>query len=797
MNPLSPSLRASAQTRACFTLSAAATAVAAAFPLLACAQSEPQPQATVAAAGNDSTQQTSDSQTLQRVTLTAGRPSSLPTEIPTTIEGIDAKTMERSINATDAEDALKYLPSLLVRKRYIGDYNHAVLATRASGTGNSARSMVYADGILLSNLLGNGAGFTPRWGLVTPEEIERVDVLYGPFSAAYAGNSVGAVVDYITRMPTQFEAHVKAQAFTQDFKLFNTDKSYSGHQTSASIGDKNGPWSWWINVNEADSNGQPLVFANRLVSAGVPVTASAIPVSGAVLDKNPKNQDWLMLGTTTQYHTLQDHAKVKLAYDISPTIRASYTFGYWHNSTDGNVESYLRDAAGNAVYTGNVAINGRQYTLTPADFTPNKNVLEHLTHGFDVKSNTKGTWDWEIAASLYDYNKDILRSWMPSTASATSAANPNAGRITDMAGTGWNTVALKGIWRPQDAAGHTVEFGYQREAYKLRTSVFDTANWTDGAASGLFSGFNGDTQLQSLYAQDAWRINQQWKTILGGRFEQWRADNGSIASKTTVQPFGTRDEHYFSPKAALSYHQDSDWTYKASVGRAVRMPTVSELYQGSLSGTNIVNNDPNLKPEKSWTSELTAERSLNNGAGILRATFFHERTKDALYSQVNAAASSTVTTIQNVDDIRTNGIELAYQASDAFVRGLDLTGSLTYTDSEILRNDKFPASVGKQQPRVPNWRANFVATYRQDDKLSYTLGARYSGKQYGTLDNSDPNGNSYTGFGSFFVADVRVRYQLARQWTGSIGIDNLNNAKYWAFHPYTQRTVMAELKFDY
>ena len=74
----------------------------------------------------------------------------LPTEIPTTIEGINAKAIETTINALDAEDALKYLPSLLVRKRYDGDYNHAVLATRASGTGNSARSMVYADGILLS-----------------------------------------------------------------------------------------------------------------------------------------------------------------------------------------------------------------------------------------------------------------------------------------------------------------------------------------------------------------------------------------------------------------------------------------------------------------------------------------------------------------------------------------------------------------------------------------------------------------------------------------------------------------------
>ena len=132
------------------------------------------------------------------VTVTGGRPTSLPTQIPTTMEGVSRQQLEETINATDSEDALKYLPSLLVRKRYIGDYNHAILSTRASGTGNSARSMVYADGILLSNLLGNGVGglsFPPRWGLVTPEEIERVDVMYGPFSAAYPGNWGGAVVD--------------------------------------------------------------------------------------------------------------------------------------------------------------------------------------------------------------------------------------------------------------------------------------------------------------------------------------------------------------------------------------------------------------------------------------------------------------------------------------------------------------------------------------------------------------------------------------------------------------------------
>lgn len=157
------------------------------------------------------------------VTVTSGQPTSLPTQIPTTIEGTTREQIEQTINATDSEDAIKYFPSLLVRKRYVGDYNHAVLSSRASGTGNSARSAVYADGILLSNYLGNGATYAPRWGMVAPEEIERVDVMYGPFSAAYPGNSVGAVVDYVTRMPTEFEGHAKASVFQQRFKIYNTD----------------------------------------------------------------------------------------------------------------------------------------------------------------------------------------------------------------------------------------------------------------------------------------------------------------------------------------------------------------------------------------------------------------------------------------------------------------------------------------------------------------------------------------------------------------------------------------------
>ncbi len=52
-----------------------------------------------------------------------------------------------------------------------------------------------------------------------------------------------------------------------------------------------------------------------------------------------------------------------------------------------------------------------------------------------------------------------------------------------------------------------------------------------------------------------------------------------------------------------------------------------------------------------------------------------------------------------------------------------------------------------------------------------------------------------------FIQDYKL-YGTGRHAPGSgarqagLGIDNLGNEKYWAFHPYPQRTFHAELKFD-
>jgi iron complex outermembrane receptor protein len=69
----------------------------------------------------------------------------------------------------------------------------------------------------------------------------------------------------------------------------------------------------------------------------------------------------------------------------------------------------------------------------------------------------------------------------------------------------------------------------------------------------------GKTELQSLYAQDAWAFAPRWKTVLGLRAERWRAFDGTTSfSAASTLTYPSRSETHLSPKAALSFQALSD-----------------------------------------------------------------------------------------------------------------------------------------------------------------------------------------------------------------------------------------------
>jgi iron complex outermembrane recepter protein len=734
--------------------------------------------------------------TVSQVTVTSPSPITDLHDVPTTTASITADQIAQTINVLTPEDVLRYLPDILIRQRHIGDTQSPV-TTRTSGVGASARSLIYVDGVLISSLIGNNnTSASPKWGLVSPDAIERVDVLYGPFAAQYAGNSIGSVIAFTTRMPKGLEATAEVQGASQSFSKYGDDASYGTGRFAANLGDRLGDLAFRLSYNHLDSHAQPLTYATATVPPAT--SAAGVPVTGAFSDASRTGAPIQVLGSMGIEHQTQDNLSGRATWDLTPAVTAAYTFGLFHNDDDATVKSYLRDAAGQPVYAGAVNIAGRAYALANSTFSNGVYDLQELelAQGLSLTSHTDGAFDFELVATSFDYLKSRQR--IPSGA-LPAAFSGGPGSTTSLDGTGWFTLDAMGTWRPAGGA-NVVTFGAHEDGFKLNNPKYALADWIDGSAGVTQTFSRGRTDTQALWLQDVWSMTPDLKATLGVRYEHWRAYDGlnfSLApALNAAQPEISKDAA--SPKATLSYAPSSDWIFKGSFGVAYRFPTVTELYQAITTGALLSVPNPNLRPERALSSELSAERLWTGGS--LRVSLFDERMRDALLSQTAPllpGSTSLFSFVQNVDRTHATGIEVVADQKDALVSGLELSGWATYVDAKTDKDPAFPAAQGKDEPQLPRLRAAAVATYAWTPKLDLTLAARYSDRSFATIDNSDPYANTYQGFGGYFVADAHVRYRINPHLAADVGVDNLGGRSYFLFHPFPQRTFVADLKYSF
>ncbi|HZF80535.1 MAG TPA: TonB-dependent receptor [Rubrivivax sp.] len=757
--------------------------------------------------------------------ITVSGTRQLPAEyVPATTESVTALQLTESVNTVTTAGALQYLPSTHVRERYIGDRN-GILVMRVNSSVASAQTTVYADGLLLSNFLNNSFSTAPRWAMVSPEEIDRIDILYGPFSALYPGNSAGGVVRISTRMPTRFEAHVKLDAFSQRFKLFGTTDDFSGGHASASLGHAVGDWSGWVAVDHLRNKAHPQTFGNTTPKAGAPAAAGTFTdVSGSpvIRDIDPAGRPRIIVSATGIDRTVQDMAKLKVAYRLGAGTSVTYSLGLWRNDSKGTVDSYLRDITGRTVFNAGpamanplkfVRIDGQDYTLSPA--VPSRSHSEHVMHGLSIKTSTGGAWDGEVVASVYNQRSDVTRTATPGSGfdHGLGAVRPG-GQVSYADGTGWSNVDLRGTWRSQGklASAHTLSFGLHADRYTLANVTYGTAaapvaDWLLSDSGTLNTSSHGKTETHAIYLQDEWRITPAWTLAAGARYEGWRAFGGRNYNASNPAPnppllvYPDRSHSDLSPKLHLAWQATPGLTLKGSIGKGVRYPTVAEMFQTFVGPGNVRTNDPDLKPEQVNSAEAVAQIKLDSGS--LRTSVFYEDKRDALISQTDVTITPNISSIQNVDKVRTYGVELAWQLTNFIARTVDVHGSLTWTDSTIVRNRRNPGLEGTDQPRIPDWRATVVATWRASDDLSLSLSYRYSGRQHNALFNTttlqynDPNPNVYGAVSRYSVVDAKLLLRLNAALSASLGVNNLGNFKYYVNpNPYPQRTWFAGLKYD-
>jgi iron complex outermembrane receptor protein len=699
---------------------------------------------------------------------------------------VTSKQIDQTVNIIDTEDAVKYLPSVYLRKRNNGD-TQAVMGTRTWGVSSSARSLVFADGVPLTALVANNNTIGgPRWGMVAPEQIERIDMMYGPFSAAYAGNSMGAVMEITTRMPDKLTGSITQTQALQTFDLYGTSATYGTSQTAATVGDRFGKLSFWGSLNYQNSNSQPLSY----------VTSGSFPAgtTGGFAATNKLNANANILGATGLLETGMTNGTLKAAYDLTPTLRAAYSFSSWRNDANAGVDPFVT-ASGQPTYAGQAGFASGDYGLYEA----------HSAHSLSLRSNTKSDWDFEVVATRYRFDDDRQRT--PTSASSSGTTFSTTGKVAVLDGTGWDTQDAKASWHIGGLLGaNTLSFGAHHDQYSLNNPTYNTPDWTTGDVySSVASEGDGKTRTQALWAQDAWRITPGLKLTVGGRYEDWRAFDGYNANGNTKVTQPTVGDTKFSPKASLAWTAVPEWAITASLGKAYRFATASELYQLVTTGTTFTSPNANLKPDDVLAAELRVERRFEHGSA--QVALFQDDVHDAIIAQflpLVAGSNTLYSVVSNVDHVRSRGVELTAGSNGLFIDGLELSGSVTYVDARTLAlsgqasaTATAGSAIGKRLPNIPDWRASFVTTYHPADRLAVSLAGRYSGTVYTTLDNADLNPNTYQGFSAWFVADAHVNYRLTQHWSSSLGVDNLLDRKYFFFHPFPQRTFVGNVKFAF
>ena len=412
------------------------------------------------------------------------------------------------------------MPSLFVRKRNDGD-NQAVLATRSWGLNSSARTLIYYDDLLISALIGNNnSGASPKWNLISPEAIGRVDFLNGPFAAAYPGNSIGGVLLITSKMPDKPFAVAKETVSVMPWNQYGTKDTYVTSQTSAAAGNRNGPLSWLV---------------TRQLSRQLPAAAdlydqrhaSRLGTTGTFPALNKQGVPANVVGTGALAHSQQTSGNLRLAYDVSPLVQATYSLGIWNNHQTSNPQTYLTSTVtGAPTFAGIAGFASNKYTWDQT----------HLSNAISLKSDTKGVFDFDLSASSYNYLQDILLN--PFTVAPTGVGYSLNGKITRNDGTNWQNADAKGIWRPFGVDGpHEVSFGVHGDRYRLENPVYRVVGLVCDLRPPAPVSFTptgvGETRTGALWLQDAWKIVPNLKLTLGGRLETWRALDGFNINTTT------------------------------------------------------------------------------------------------------------------------------------------------------------------------------------------------------------------------------------------------------------------------
>jgi iron complex outermembrane receptor protein len=702
-------------------------------------------------------------QQLEEIVVTATRtekelesaPGSVSVVTKDDIKKRDIKTVVEALNTTTGV-YINSTKGLLDKSSYI----------TLRGIPGSNRTLVMVDGITLNNAYSG----SPRLGGFAPEDIERIEVVSGPFSSLYGGYAMGGVVNIITKMPEKREFTLKTgygSSWDRGDAMDDMRKVY------LSYGDKfKDKASLFVSYGYKATGGYP---SDLNVQSSQPTAG----ITGWSYTTSNQGNTRYLIGDKGDNRLWDDDITLKAGYDFSKTSKVNLSFmrtRFEYNYDDPH--TYLRDASGNEVWAYG--------TVREASFLSGAG--GEINNVYNLRYETQFS-DVKAKLSLGLVEQEFWYVTPGSTAATTRSGGPGKGNKRP--GNIYN--ADLQLTFPLFER-HILTFGGSFRHSKGGEEQYNLTNWKDEESeTTLAYEAKGKDRTYALFLQDEIIILDNLTAYIGFRQDWWETYDGYINQVGTAgypKNYDSRTASSLSPKAALVYKPFKKTTLRTSVGKAFRPPTVYELYVTlTISGITYAAN-PDLKPETTTSWDIGVEQGLWKGAKI-KATYFENYLEDLIYSKT---VTPTYSEKINVGKAESKGVEL--EAEQRFEKWLRLFANFTYNDGKITENVAKPQSVGKKLSYLPEKMFNVGADIEKGP-FSSSITGRYAGKRYTDDENRDKVNNVYGSYDPYFTADAKVSYKITKFASVSLSVDNIFDKEYFAYYKTLGRSWFGEMTFKF
>ena len=250
-------------------------------------------------------------------------------------------------------------------------------------------------------------------------------------------------------------------------------------------------------------------------------------------------------------------------------------------------------------------------------------------------------------------------------------------------------------------------------------------------SNGMPSAFRragGEQSDLGLYLEDDWTLGPV--VLTGGlRADRWTIRDGFYRELTQAGAvaedtrFADRSGWNANARGGVVWRASAALSLRAAAYTGMRLPTLNELYRPFVVFPVRTAANAALKPERLRGYEAGIDwRPADRLA--LSLTAFDNRLKDAI---ANVTVAGNLRQRQNVDAIHARGLEASAELGLGEVA---LSGSLAWTDSEVVASGDQSALDGMRPAQVPELSASATLAWtpRAGWRLAATL--RHTGAQY-------------------------------------------------------------------